>query len=94
MGGKNENITNSIGLGFNYYDWGDNYKLSIFEDEVDMTGLTLGFETGYTFDSNISLYLEYKAVETEVTVENNFSGDKYSEDGYTHLGYLGIGYNF
>lgn len=79
-------------VGYSFGD--DTHSYGFFEDEVDMTGFVFGFESGYTFENNLSLHLGYKAVETEVTVKNRYSGRKYSEDGYTHLGYLGIGYSF
>ncbi len=133
VGLKRGNITNSVGIGINHYDWDDTdadpttveiyysprytfdnnwyvsgrlgYSvgddtdtyggfLTTYEDEVDMTGLVLGVETGYTFDNNVSVHLGYKAVETETTVRNKSTGAKYSEDGFSHLGYLGVGYTF
>jgi len=127
VGVKNDNVTNSIGFGLNYYNFDDTdadpTTLEIYysprytfdnnwyvsgrigysigddshsewglKEEIDMTGFVFGLETGYTFDSNFSIHLGYKAVETEATIEGG--GRKYSEDGYTHLGYLGAGYTF
>ncbi len=70
----------------------DSSRYGSLREEIDMTGLVLGFETGYTFQNNISVHLGYKAVETEVTVKGDYIS--YEEDGFTHLAYLGIGYTF
>ena len=97
IGIKNNNITNSIGFGINYYDWDDT--------DVDPTTFEIYYSPRYTFDNNwyVSGRLGYSIgddtysygwVEDEVDMTGLVLG---IETGYTftnnfsvHLGYKAV----